>query len=138
VNEIEPPTCSKNFSCLETHCEFSDVCPVLQKVLLIANNKRKCYNYRNKRNRWINGGTHAGDIVNLYLLALQNGFRCPDCGEIMILGGGMDPRSASVDHIINRANGGRNDFENLRLCCSDCNQIKSKRENPEAIPCRQK
>jgi 5-methylcytosine-specific restriction endonuclease McrA len=135
MNPIERPACARNFSCLETLCEFSGGCSIFQKVQLIASNKRKCYNYRNKRNHSINGRLYAEDVVRLYLLALQNGFRCPDCGEIMILGG-MNPESASVDHIINRARGGRNDFENLRLCCSDCNQIKSKREYPGTAPCR--
>jgi 5-methylcytosine-specific restriction endonuclease McrA len=137
VIRIENPACAWNFSCLETPCEFFDQCSISQKVLLIADNRRKTFNYRNKRNHSLNGHTYMEDVAVLYLLALRSGFRCPDCGEMMILGG-IEPKSASVDHIINRAKGGRNNFENLRLCCSDCNQRKSRRENQGVIQCQQK
>lgn len=96
---------------------------------MIAQNKRKFYNYGKKKNIRVNGRLMMDDIRELYIIALRRGFRCPDCGGSMILGD-MKPNSATVDHIISRANGGRNDLENLRICCSDCNQKKSQREDP--------
>jgi 5-methylcytosine-specific restriction endonuclease McrA len=129
MNSIDHPRCALNFLCLDAICNFSGKCTIYQKVHMIAQNKRKFYNYGKKRNLQENGRLKMSDVKILYFTALREGFRCPDCGEAMILGD-MKPRSASIDHIINRANGGRNNFENLRICCSDCNQKKSRSEIP--------
>lgn len=50
------------------------------------------------------------------LLFLQGG-KCFYCGHF------LGDKTASIEHIIPRANGGSNDLDNLVVCCQSINQM---------------
>lgn len=47
-----------------------------------------------------------------------------DGGECQYCGKSVGMTSATIDHIIPRSRGGTNDWENVCLCCPDCNFAK--------------
>ncbi len=64
---------------------------------------------------------------------IRLGGRCPLCNVIMEV-----PRSgnkgdkgnmATLDHIVDLAKGGTNDYSNFQLICLICNRKKNKKEN---------
>ncbi|WP_353057973.1 HNH endonuclease [Propionimicrobium sp. PCR01-08-3] len=48
--------------------------------------------------------------------------RCPICGVEMDYDVGLKPNSAEPDHILAAVFGGRNEIENGRAICRQCNQ----------------
>jgi 5-methylcytosine-specific restriction endonuclease McrA len=59
-------------------------------------------------------------------LLLRDGYRCQYCGD--------EPgiRELNVDHVLPRARGGRDAWDNLVISCRDCNLRKGKRTPEEA------
>jgi hypothetical protein len=60
-------------------------------------------------------------LVRHYLI---NGFRCPVCGVTMTINNGQTEIESSVysiEHIIPMSKGGKNNIENIILCCRKCN-----------------
>lgn len=118
--------CLLLYACIEGNCEFLGTCAIYQKVSKMARNRHRYYNYGIKSGRhheW-DGRLVLNDIRIIYLKSLRDGFHCPDCKELMVLGGNL-PNSATVDHIVSRSQGGKNNKENLRICCAYCNTLKS-------------
>lgn len=66
-------------------------------------------------------------------LRKRDGEACWLCGERMLfqednLSGYIpahDPRDATIDHVVERCNGGSNAYENLRLAHRECNNMRS-------------
>jgi predicted GIY-YIG superfamily endonuclease len=49
----------------------------------------------------------------------KNENKCYYCGKT------MTHEEMTIDHLIHKCKGGKNNYNNLRLCCYDCNQEKS-------------
>lgn len=47
---------------------------------------------------------------------------CPLCGTTLDYDHGKRPDSAEADHVIEWANGGQDDLDNIRVICRRCNQ----------------
>lgn len=60
---------------------------------------------------------------NLYM---RDGYRCMYCGEK------FEASQLTLDHVIPKAQGGRNLWHNLVACCVDCNRKKGDRTPEEA------
>lgn len=52
------------------------------------------------------------------------GWRCPECGCVMVAEQGAD-NSVTVDHVIPRSKGGQDVRGNLAILCYACNQAKA-------------
>ena len=66
----------------------------------------------------------SNTLLNRYghiLAILQGGWFCYYCHEQ------LDPHFATIDHVTPKAQGGRNDLDNLVLCCHSCNCHKGNR-----------
>ena len=47
---------------------------------------------------------------------------CPLCGTTLDYDHGKQPDSAEADHVIEWANGGQDELDNIRVICRRCNQ----------------
>ena len=122
--------CLKGYLCLTEYCDIQRECSIYRKVTRMSNNRRQFYNYGRHRghDHIIDGKMLLSDARQLFLTSLKSGFICPECGTKMLLGGNS-AQAVTIDHILSRKKGGKNNRENLRVCCSECNQEKSKRED---------
>ena len=69
-------------------------------------------------------------VSNTSILGMRSPKLTPDprCPGILLVEA-YDPRiMASVDHVIPRSKGGKNNIENLVPCCLSCNSRKNNRE----------
>lgn len=72
-----------------------------------------------KRNRWQRWNRQIRAVVR------RDGSFCWLCGEEVLPDLRVDdPRSPSVDHVVERRNGGWNDLDNLRLAHRSCNSSR--------------
>ena len=81
--------------------------------------------------------TGKGKIIHRTDIPLREGYRTPDikhrlfgvqegkCGGCQVR---FEFRNMEIDHIIPRADGGRDDDGNLQLLCGSCNRIKGVRD----------
>ena len=68
---------------------------------------------------------HTREWGRIRLAVLErDGWRCTRCGCVLTPGTG----SATVDHIIPRANGGTHALDNLRAMCNHCNSRRGARQ----------
>lgn len=55
---------------------------------------------------------------------IRDKFKCQYCGKTL--------KKPTIDHIIPKSRGGKNNFKNCVTCCKDCNQIKGNNTIQEA------
>jgi hypothetical protein len=60
----------------------------------------------------------------LHILIARDGRNCPDCGVEMTFQRDNAPTMATVDHVIPKSRGGKNNLKNLRATCMKCNGLK--------------
>jgi 5-methylcytosine-specific restriction endonuclease McrA len=82
-----------------------------------------------KRFQWYNWNGDNGyikfsEIIDLSRLYLKTGFRCHYCGAKMCIADDAAYNNCSIEHRISLVAGGKNEVENLLLCCQACNNIK--------------
>lgn len=56
-------------------------------------------------------------------ILIRDGFKCVYCG---------DPNNLTLDHLIPKSKGGKNDWYNLVTCCDTCNKKKGDKTPEEA------
>jgi 5-methylcytosine-specific restriction endonuclease McrA len=122
--------CLLDFKCSDKDCEFQEGCLILKRIIKICRNKYNQYNYgiNHNHSHVKHGRASMFSLKRAYFNSLKSGFICPDCGKPMVFGGN-EPDSATIDHIISRGKGGKNNAENLRLCCRDCNWERERQEH---------
>jgi len=82
----------------------------------------------NKRAEKFNQPPISKEIIEiLFRTSIDTGLKCSYCGEKMELFASKgDFRMAiSIDHIIPFTSGGKNTEDNMRVCCTRCNLVKS-------------
>lgn len=82
----------------------------------------------NKRAEKFNQSPLPKEIIEkLFRISIGGELKCSYCGEEMeLFASKSDFRMAiSVDHIIPFTSGGKNTEDNIRVCCTRCNLVKS-------------
>jgi 5-methylcytosine-specific restriction endonuclease McrA len=67
--------------------------------------------------RWFN---HRFQLFTKRDIYFRDGFKCYICSKLLK----FKERGATFDHVVPLSRGGFSDFNNLRLCCTDCNNRK--------------
>lgn len=59
------------------------------------------------------------------LILRKQGGKCFYCEEVLTLKSVLHPKCMTVDHIIPKARGGANSFNNYVVACQECNRLRS-------------
>lgn len=74
------------------------------------------------KSKWGTGRGHDWRLLREKIL-LRDRYTCQHCGLVSMQKGVME-----CDHIVNVAQGGTDDPNNLQILCKDCHKLKSQKE----------
>jgi len=108
-------------------CPAFDVCPVNRNLV-----KGILTRYFNCCRRDLRYGCTINleyeQVERLVRWNILQGFRCPVCGVTMEINEGqtaIESNIYSIDHIKAMSKGGKNEIDNMTICCRKCNLEKA-------------
>jgi 5-methylcytosine-specific restriction endonuclease McrA len=93
------------------------ICGALQRDLKGKNIQETVTERKLRRSKFQPTGTWIRPESRQAIYKRDN-FKCQVCGEDL---SEADPENITLDHIVQRKDGGGNDASNLRTCCRPCN-----------------
>ena len=131
-----------NASCIVLNGDFSYLCTVGWKraINLVLSDKVKVLKYSDRVINCVERAFRVPAVVLLIRIVrmvykhrvpyskknvlVRDGFKCVYCGK--------EGKDLTVDHVLPRSRGGKNDFENCVACCKKCNDRKGAKTPREA------